>query len=220
MLNALIFDFDGLILDTETAEYTTWQKIYGEHRYDFPLAEWGRIVGGSGHSSFDPATHLTHLSQGRLDSASIRNRHTDESLALIHAQPTLPGVRELIQQAKDHRLKIAIASSSSHNWVDGHAKRLGIFHHFDAVICSDDVGGRVKPQPDLFLLALNQLGVEKEAAVIFEDSPNGVLAANRAGIFVVAVPNQVTAQLTLDHANHIIPSLADLSLATLLQLIQ
>lgn len=218
MLKALIFDFDGLILDTETPEYRTWQTIYREHGFELPHDEWSRIVGGYGLSNFDAADHLAHLSQGRLDPAPLRQRLAEESLAIIHAQAALPGVHAMLEAAKTHGLKLAIASSSPHSWVDAHAQRLGLFHYFDQVICADDVApGRTKPNPDLFLLALEQLGVEKEAAVIFEDSPNGALAANRAGVFVVAVPNPVTALLDLSHADLVVNSLAELTLADLLK---
>jgi HAD superfamily hydrolase (TIGR01509 family) len=217
MLKALLFDFDGLILDTETPEYLAWKDIYQEHGFELPHEEWGKIVGGYGISDFDAAEHLALLSQGRLDSVSMRLRHSSESLARIHTQSVLPGVLDLIRDAKAHGMKLAIASSSPHSWVDNHAKRLGIFHHFDKVICADDVGaGRTKPNPDLFLLALKQLQAEKEAAVVFEDSPNGVLAAKRAGIFVVAVPNPVTALLAIEGANLIVTSLSELPLVSLL----
>lgn len=221
MLKALIFDFDGLILDTETPEYHVWQTIYREYGFELPHDEWGRIIGGYGISNFDAANHLSLLSQGRLDSASLRARHQLESHALIHAQPILPGVMDIIHEAKRLGLKLAIASSSPHFWVDKHAQRLNIFHYFDVVVCADDVGiGRTKPNPDLFLLALNQLKVPKEAAVVFEDSPNGVKAANRAGIFVVAVPNPVTSTLQFNGANRIVKSLADLSIPDLLNTVQ
>ena len=193
MIKALIFDFDGLILDTETPDYITWKDIYQEHGFELPQKEWGTIIGGSALSHFDAAEHLSRLSQGRLDPGPLRARQQLESDALIHASAIMPGVMDYIHEAKRRGLKLAIASSSRHAWVDTHAKRLGIFQYFDRVICADDVGvGRTKPNPDLFLLALNQLGVEKEAAIVLEDSPNGVTAANRAGIFVVAVPNAVT----------------------------
>jgi HAD superfamily hydrolase (TIGR01509 family) len=217
MIEALIFDFDGLILDTETPEYLAWQNIYQEHGFELPHEEWGKIIGGYGLSDFDAAEHLSLLSQGRLDSVSLRARHASESLTRIHVQSILPGVLDYIHEAKRLGLKLAIASSSPHAWVDNHAKRLGIFHYFDTVICADDVGvGRTKPNPDLFLLALKQLQVQKEAAIVFEDSPNGVLAANRAGIFVVAVPNPVTAMLAIKGANLILGSLSELPLADLL----
>lgn len=221
MIKALIFDFDGLILDTESPEVDVWTHIYAEHGFEFPLYEWGRIIGGGGISNFDAADHLSLLSQGRLDPASMRIRHRSGSDALTLKQPILPGVMDYIQEAKRLGLKLAIASSSPHAWVDTHAKRLGIFDHFDHVICSDDVApGRTKPNPDLYLLALNQLQVRNNEAIVFEDSPNGVKAANRAGIFVVAVPNPITSLLVIDGADLIVRSLSELPLVGLLDKVQ
>jgi HAD superfamily hydrolase (TIGR01509 family) len=220
-IKALIFDFDGLILDTETPEYQVWQAIYRENGFELPHAEWEKIIGGYGISNFDAAEHLSLLSQGQLDSVSLRDRFRSESHTLIHSQAILPGVMDYIHEAKRLGLKLAIASSSAHSWVDTHAKRLGIFHHFDAVICRDDVApGRTKPYPDLFLLALHQLKVRKEAAIVFEDSPNGVKAANQAGIFVVAVPNPLTSTLLIEGADLKLDSLNDLSLIDLLDKIK
>jgi HAD superfamily hydrolase (TIGR01509 family) len=216
-VKALIFDFDGLILDTETPEYHVWQSIYREHGFELPDDEWGKIIGGAGLSNFDAAKHLSLLSQGRLDSVSLRDRHRSESHALNLAQTVLPGVMDYLHEAKRFGLKLAIASSSPHSWVDTHAKRLGIFDYFDKVICADDVAaGRTKPNPDLFLLALDQLRVRKDEAIVFEDSPNGVKAAKSAGIFVVAVPNPVTSLLSIENANLTLTSLTDLSLPELL----
>ncbi len=217
MIKALIFDFDGLILDTETPEYQVWQSIYREHGFELPGDEWGKIVGGYGLSNFDAAEYLSLLSQGLLDSASLRDRHRSESHTLIHSQPILPGVIDIIHEAKRLGLKLSIVSSSPHSWVDTHARRLGIFEYFDKVICADDIApGRTKPNPDLFLLALDQLKVQKDEAVVFEDSPNGVKAAKSAGIFVVAVPNPVTSLLSIEGANLTLKSLTDLYLPELL----
>ena len=216
-IKAVIFDFDGLILDTETPDFHVWQTIYQEHGFELPRDEWGKIVGGYGLARFDAAEHLTSLSQGELDAVSLRDRHRSESHALTLEQPIMPGVIDYIHEAKRFGLKLAIASSSQHSWVDTHAKRLGIFDHFDAVICADDVGvGRTKPNPDLYLLALNRLNVQKEEAIVLEDSPNGVRAANQAGIFVVAVPNAVTSLLKINGADITISSLTELSLTELL----
>jgi HAD superfamily hydrolase (TIGR01509 family) len=221
MIKALIFDFDGLILDTESPEADMWDQIYAEHGFEFPLDEWGTVIGGNGSSNFDAAEHLSLLSQGRLDPASMRSYHRSGSDAMTLEQHILPGVADCIQEAKRLGLKLAIASSSEHAWVDTHAKRLGIFDYFDHVICRDDVGvGRTKPNPDLYLLALNQLQVQKNEAIVFEDSPNGVTAANRAGIFVVAVPNPITSKLNIGTANLILNSLSDLSLPALLNKVQ
>jgi len=220
-IKALLFDFDGLILDTETPEYEVWQAIYREHGFELPEEEWGQIIGGYGISSFDAAEHLALLSQGRLDSVSLRDRHRSESHAITLAQAILPGVVDYLHEAKQLGLKLAIASSSPHAWVDTHARRLGVFDYFDRVICADDVGpGRTKPNPDLFLLALDRLQVRANEAIVFEDSPNGVQAARSAGIFVVAVPNTVTSRLSIEKASLTLRSLTDLSLHDLLNKVQ
>ncbi len=217
MVKALIFDFDGLILDTETPEYQVWQTIYHEHGFELPHEEWGKIIGGYGASSFDAAEHLSSLTQGRLDSASLRERLRSESAPLYLLQPVLPGVLNCLQDAKRLDLKLAIASSSKHAWVERHGGRLDILRYFDQIICADDVAaGRTKPNPDLFLLALDRLKVQKNEAIVFEDSPNGVKAAQAAGIFVVAVPNPTTAVLSIEGADLTLASLAELSLSELL----
>ncbi len=212
MLKALIFDFDGLILDTETPEVLVWQSIYQEHGFELPVDEWEKTIGGYGLSNFDAAEHLAHLTSGRLDPVSSRARYRKESDEIIHASPILPGVINMIEQAKENGLQVAIGSSSPHAWVDEHARRLGIFDYFDRIICQEDVlPGRTKPNPDIFLKALDQLNVKNDAAVVFEDSLNGVLAARRAEIFVVAVPNPLTAKMGVT-GDVTIPSLAGLSL--------
>jgi HAD superfamily hydrolase (TIGR01509 family) len=215
MLKALIFDFDGLILDTETPEVLIWQSIYRDHGFELPVDEWAKTIGGWGISDFDAAVHLSFLSQGRLDTDSLRERHREESAKIVHASPILPGVIPMIEQAKKNGLKVAIGSSSPHSWVDTHLKRLGIFDYFDCVICQDDVlSGRSKPHPDIFLKALEKLNVKRDEAVVFEDSSNGVLAAQRAGIFVVGVPNPLTAEMGVK-GDITVPSLAELSLRDL-----
>src|SRR6185369_4043385 len=107
MIQALIFDFDGLILDTETPEFHSWQNIYREYGFEFPSERWGSIVGGNGHSDFDAAEHLTLLSEGRLDSDFLRGRNRLESDQIILAQGALPGVIDYIHDAKRLGLKLA-----------------------------------------------------------------------------------------------------------------
>jgi HAD superfamily hydrolase (TIGR01509 family) len=214
MLQALIFDFDGLILDTETPEVEVWQTIFREHGHELPVDEWAKTIGGYGLSTYDAATHLAQLTG--LDPAPLRTRYRRESDERIHASAILPGVLDLLTEARRRGLRLAVASSSPHDWVDSHLSRLGLADRFDKVLCSEDVAaGRTKPNPDLFLLALDQLKVQKEAAVVFEDSPNGVRAAKSAGIFVVAVPNPLTVRFGVDGANLTVNSLADVTLDAL-----
>ena len=216
-LQALIFDFDGLILDTETPEALVWQSMYREHGFELPMDEWAKIIGGYGISNFNPAQRLAQLSGGTLNVDALHARYRSESDAAILASPILPGVEKLLDEAKRRAWKLAIASSSPHSWVNTHLARLGLIHQFDKIICADDVApGRTKPNPDLFLSALDQLQVRKEAAAVFEDSLNGVNAAKNAGIFVVAVPNPLTARFGVDGANLTVNSLAELSVDDLM----
>jgi len=216
MLKALIFDFDGLILDTETPEVLVWQAIYKEYGFELPVEEWEKTVGGYGISKFDPAQNLSLLTQERLDAAALQARYKLESDTLVHANPIMPGIMEMIHAAKQHGLKVAIGSSSPHSWVDAHTERLGIIHHFDHIICQDDVApGRTKPHPDIYLKTLETLQIDKHEAVVFEDSPNGVLASKRAGVFVVAVPNPLTAKMNVQ-GDLTVSSLAELTLQDLM----
>jgi len=216
-IKALIFDFDGLILDTETPEFRVWQAIYREHGQQLDPADWGRIVGGAGAGNFDAASHLAKLVGDGLDPAALRERNQTESDRLILSQPILPGVVEYLEEARRIGLGLAIASSSPHSWVDAHLRRLQLSEYFKPVVCADDVPvGRTKPHPDLFLKALNVLTIEPGEALAFEDSPNGARAAHAAGIFVVTVPNPITALLRFEGEDLRLESLAGLPLESLL----
>jgi HAD superfamily hydrolase (TIGR01509 family) len=214
LLKALIFDFDGLILDTETPEMEAWHKIYQDHGALFSVQAWGQIVGGAGVTNFEPAQHLESLLGHPIDRESVRQQARRLSDAAILQQPVLPGARGLLAEARERAFKLAIASSSPHDWVDNHLKRLDMFACFDAILCADDVT-RTKPDPGLFLAALQALQVQSKEAVVFEDSPNGILAANLAGIFSVAVPNPLTIQLDIGKADLILHSLEQVSLENL-----
>jgi HAD superfamily hydrolase (TIGR01509 family) len=212
-IKALLFDFDGLILDTETPEFHVWQAIYREYGHELTAEQWGQIVGGFGSSDFDAAEHLAGLAGNGTNADELRARHRSESDALTLLQPVLPGIVDYLDEAKRLDLRLAIASSSPHGWVDMQLTRLGLFDRFDVIVCADDVPpGRTKPYPDLFLLTLECLEIQAGEAIVFEDSPNGVKAAKAAGIFVVAVPNPITAKLHIEGADLTLNSLADLSL--------
>jgi len=218
-IRALIFDFDGLILDTETPEYQSWQEICREFGCDFPIESWGQIVGGNGASGFDPVDYLEAQVGRKLDRAGLIARRQARDAEIIAASPILPGVVDYLTDARRTGLRLAIASSSPHAWVDPHLTRLGLFDRFDAIICVDDVGV-AKPDPRLFLRAAEVLKVSRDEAIIFEDSPNGVLAAKRAGIFCVAVPNPVTRMLAFDSPELRLNTLSELKLADLVKQVE
>jgi HAD superfamily hydrolase (TIGR01509 family) len=216
MIKALIFDFDGLMLDTETPEYLAWQNIYTEHGHTLAIETWGQIVGGTAASNFHPISHLEDLTGRSLADFELESRVRTESMQTILSAKPRPGVIETLEAAKRLGLQLAVASSSPHEWVDGHLTRLGLFDYFDTVKCREDVS-RTKPEPELFLAAQTRLGVDVSEALVFEDSPNGVLAANRASIRVVAIPNPITKHLTFPPANLILEEMSDLPLEDLLQ---
>jgi len=130
---------------------------------------------------------------------------------LMTAQPLLPGIASCVSSARTRGLKLAVASSSTHKWVTRNLERFDLLDQFDAV-CTRDYVEAVKPDPALYLLALERLGVASAEAIAFEDSPNGILAAKRAGIFCVAIPNPLTRELSLDLADRRLASLEEFSL--------
>ena len=216
MITTLIFDFDGLILDTETPDYEAWRGIYGEFGQELPIQTWGQIVGGNGATSFEPLPHLEQLTRRDLSSLNLQDRANRQALARINAMAPRPGVLETLDAAAELGLRLAIASSSTHAWVDGHLRRLGLFDRFQVVLCREDVPVP-KPDPALFLAVLRALGVTPREAIVLEDSPNGVTAARAAGIFVVAIPNPVTAQLKITGEDLRLDSLVDLPLSSLME---
>jgi HAD superfamily hydrolase (TIGR01509 family) len=214
-MKALIFDFDGLIVDTEMPDYISWQEIYQQHGCELPLDLWASIVGGTAESDFEPHEYLEELVGGQVDREAIWIKRRKSYLENLESQPVLPGVLDYLQTAQRLGLKLAIASSSPESWVVGHLTRLGLSSYFEVVCTADDVE-RTKPDPSLFLLAAEKVGANSDEIIVFEDSPNGVRAANRARMFVVAVPNPLTAQLDFGEPDLRLDSLAEISLEALI----
>jgi len=210
-LRALLFDFDGLLLDTESAEYRAWCELYERHGHVLDLATWSRAIGTIG--GFDPSEHLNSL--GSAPSAEALAEQERRVLELCDLEDFLPGVDELLSVARARGLKTCIVSSSSRTWIEGHLRRRSGFVRFDAIVCADRDPTRAKPRPTLYLEALERLGVSADEAVAFEDSPNGITAAKAAGIRCIAVPNPVTSALDLSAADVILESLAQCELDAL-----
>ena len=213
MIRAIVFDFDGLILDTEEPVYRSWLEVYEAHGEELPFERWVQIV-GSTTTGFHPQHHLEER-LGRSLPKEVLDRRIGRRTELVLAQKLLPGVVQHIDQAKALGLKVGVASSSTAEWVRGHLARLGILEKFDCLRCRDDVGN-AKPEPDLYIAVLDCLGVSASEAIAIEDSPNGVMAAKRAGLRCVAIPNSITAKLDLSGADVLLSSLAEITLADLL----
>lgn len=214
-IRGLLFDFDGLLVDTETTTLASWREVYSDHGHELPLEVWASTIGTIG--GFDPVAYLEEL-VGPVDREALLARHRERDLALADLEELRPGVLEYLEEAAALGLAIAIVSSSSRSWIDRHLGRLQRTEHFDAIVTADRDAERAKPRPTLYLEALDRLGLEASEGVALEDSPNGVRAAKAAGLFCVAVPNGVTASLGLDEADLVVRSLEDLPLRDLLRL--
>jgi HAD superfamily hydrolase (TIGR01509 family) len=213
VIRALVFDFDGLILDTEEPVYRSWLEVYQAHGEELPFERWVQIV-GSTTTGFHPQHHLEER-LGRPLPQEVLDRRIGRRTELVLAQAVLPGVVQQLDAARESGLKLGVASSSTREWVEGHLARLGILERFECLRCRDDVAN-AKPEPDLYLSVLDCLGVSASEAIAIEDSPNGVAAAKRAGMRCVAIPNSITAGLDLSQADITLGSLAELTLAQLL----
>jgi HAD superfamily hydrolase (TIGR01509 family) len=214
-VRALVFDFDGLILETETPAYQAWVEIYREFGHELPKALWLDYIGREG-GWFDALAYLEGLAGPQPDRDAINRRRVERKTELVMQVAETAGLRELLTEARARDLRLAVCSSSTPKWVLGHLDRLGLRSFFDHVQCRDRPDLRAKPAPDLYLAACAGLGVRPEEAIAFEDSRNGMLAAQAAGMRCVVVPNELTIAMDLEGADHRFESLSAISLRELL----
>lgn len=210
VIKAIIFDFDGLIYDTEMPEYQAFREIYAEHGHELELQVWGQCV-GTNASGFNPYDHLEACLGQPVNRDEIRRRHKTKFERLMAQETIRAGVEDYLAAAKALGLRIGLASSSSRAWVTGYLAQLGVLPHFECVRVRDDVR-LVKPDPELYLQVIHEFGIEPHEAVAFEDSPNGAKAAKAAGLYCVAVPNELTRHLTFGDVDLQLRSMADMKL--------
>ena len=209
MLRAFIFDFDGLILDTETPLIDAYGLVHAAHGVPFDRTSFLRSVGHADYS-FDP----WHGFSPHADRAALELERRTAKEGLMLRLPILPGVLALLETARDNGLRLGVASNSPHSWVDAHLARLGLLALFDFVGCREDVPSP-KPEPDLYKLVLNRFGFRGHEAVAFEDSHTGSLAAKRAHVWSVVAPNESTAHHDFEHVDWLVSSLAEVDLPAL-----
>lgn len=213
-IRAIIFDFDGLILDTESAIYQSWRELYTDHGHELTVEAFSQCIGSDFGAHYDPMADLEKLTGKTFDWTAEDARREERVRELLTAAGELPGVRDRLSEAAELGLPCSVASSSSHRWVNGWLEKLELRHHF-ANLSTRDYVERIKPAPDLFLHAAEKLGVAPEEAVIFEDSLNGLRAAVAAGIRCIVAPGPMTRHLDFTGAWKKVDSLADVSLADL-----
>ena len=186
----IIFDFDGVLVDTEWAIYQSWVHLYAREGQEISIATYAPCL-GAGYSHWDPAAHLEKLTGKTYDWEAETPARQAMLEADLERMGLMEGAAELFSWCREQGIGLTVASSSSRRWVQGWLEKLGIYELFDGVFTRTD-GYPVKPNPALFLAAQQCLGLEKEDCLIIEDSENGTIAAQNAAIPCVAIPNRMT----------------------------
>jgi beta-phosphoglucomutase-like phosphatase (HAD superfamily) len=213
-MELLIFDFDGLILDTETAAFQLWNSVFQTYGTALPLSRWASRIGTS-QQAFNVYDYLESKANQPINIKEVAVTYLEQLLKLIDVLEPRPGVLAYIEDAKSLGIPIALASSGHRDWVMNQLNRLNIADVFHCIRTADDVE-KVKPDPEVYQTTLAAMGVKPREAIAFEDSPNDIKAAKAAGVFCVAVPNLVTQPLPLEEADLKIYSMEDISLRELL----
>jgi putative hydrolase of the HAD superfamily len=209
MIRALVFDFDGLILDTESALIEAYADVHASHGQAFDRKAFMESVGHADYA-FDP----WHVFEKRADRAALEIERRKLNRVLNDVLPILPGVVPLLDGAAAAGLKLGVASNSLHSHVDNQLKRLGLFSRFQFIACREDVR-QPKPEPEIYRFATAGLGVRPSEAVALEDSNTGITAAHRAGLRTVAVPGPSTRHHDFSKADWKVKSLVEVTVPAL-----
>ncbi|MET9310796.1 HAD-IA family hydrolase [Kribbella sp. NPDC003505] len=208
---AIVFDFDGLLMDTETTMVESWQAEWAHHGLELDLTGfWPGHGGDITEERYAVLAAAVGAGFDRTASHARRVAHRNR----LHAELDFrAGIRDWIATARELGLQVAIASSSPRTWVLPHLERVGAVDLFDHIVTGDEVAAH-KPDPAIYELALRRLGVGWAIAV--EDTAHGVAAAQSAGMFTVAIPNPYVQAAAVAAADLVLGSADDLLLTELL----
>ena len=187
---AVLWDFDGVIVDTEWPIYQAWQSFFEKNGQDLSLEMYVKCI-GSDFATWSPEKYLEELTgrtfdweaEGVTRNVEIRRRLEDATVN--------PGIVDVWTAMRDAGLRLAVVSSSSHDWVDGWLEKLNLTDFIETTVCRGDVP-RIKPAPDLYLEGARQVGFSPGECLVIEDSLNGLISAQAAGCDCCVVPNQIT----------------------------
>jgi HAD superfamily hydrolase (TIGR01509 family) len=207
VFSAVLFDFDGVLVDTEWAIYQSWKRVFEAHGQHLPLEIYTRCI-GSDFATWSPKTHLEELTGLAFDWHDLDARRQEEIMADLTHEGPMHGAADCLGKLAAAGKPCAVVSSSSHRWVDGWLEKLGLAGHFQTTVCRGDAP-RIKPAPDLFLEAAKRLAIPPEECLVIEDSLNGLNSAKAAGMAVWVVPNRVTECLDFSPADRVFRSLAE-----------
>jgi HAD superfamily hydrolase (TIGR01509 family) len=219
VIAAVLFDFDGVIVDTEVPTFESWRDTYAQYGVDLALDDWLPAVGSGSSVSgvFDAVAHLERLLGATVDREAVIAYRKQRKAELYPRAPLLPGVAERLAEARERAIKTAIVTRNRDDRVKAHCDVVGLDHEWDTVVCANDEPTCDKAE--LYRRALRVLQVHADDALAFEDAPSGVRAAKRAGLACVAVPNDITRGAAFDEADVVLPSLAEHSLDEIVQIL-
>ena len=215
-LAAFVFDFDGLIVDTENPGFISWQEIYQEFGATLKIDDWRHATGYVG--GFDPGVHLEQILNRRLDWSQLMPKRDARNWELTLQANVLPGIESLMLCAKEYQVRIGVASNSENGWVEGGLRRLGLREYVDTVVTRDMVLNP-KPAPDIYLKTVQTLQVGPGQAVALEDSEPGCRSAKNAGLKAIAIPNRFSERQDLSVADLVVKSATELNLDRLAALV-
>lgn len=213
-VEAVVFDFDGLMMDTESTMLASWQHewrwhgleldlgtFFADHGGDINQARYAKLAAAVGPAYDQAASHARRLAH--------RDR-LNESLELM------PGIADWLSRAGQLGMRLAVATSSPRGWASRHLDGRGSLAAFEVLACGDEVA-QPKPDPGVYLLALDRLGLPADRVVAVEDSPHGVAAAQAAGLRCVAIPHQHNDPARFAAADLVLSSAAQLELDEVLR---
>jgi HAD superfamily hydrolase (TIGR01509 family) len=207
---ALIFDFDGLLMDTESVMLAAWQHEWRQHGLELDVSTFW--VNHGGDVTEDRYLRLAAAVGPSYDRAASHARRTAYRDELNRQLGLRPGLDAWLRDAHAAGLRLAVASSSPRQWVRRLLAGIGREADFEVFACGDEVA-RPKPSPEVYLLALDRLEMTAGRAVAVEDSPHGAAAARAAGLRCIAIPNPHADPATFGAPELVLASAADLSLA-------
>lgn len=216
MITSIIFDMDGVLIDSQPMHYAADEITLKHFGVDVDLKLLESYAGTTNPDRYASFKALFHMSQFVEDMVAFREKAIMDYVQ-THALKAIDGVAELLGSIRAAGLKTAVASSSSYDYIYAVLDKLGLSLYFDHVVSGEDME-RGKPAPDIFLKTAEVMGSLPDACVVIEDSGNGVLAANGAGMKVVGFVNPSSGKQDLSTATLIIDAFDKISAAVLLNL--
>ena len=213
---AIVFDFDGLLMDTETVLVDCWRYEWRQHGLELDLGTF--FVDHGGDVTDERYRQLAAAVGPGYDYEASHARRTAYRDELLGRLPFRDGIDAWLTEARSAGLRCAVASSSPERWVTRWLRRAGRLEAFGVLAFGDEVSSP-KPAPDVYLLALERLGLGPGQAVAIEDTPHGVAAAKAAGLACIAIPNPFVEAARLAAADLVLSSAADLTLAAALEML-